>query len=217
MTLNIEQARHAMIEQQVRPWDVVDLRVLDAMSAVPRERFAPAQYAHLAFTDAALPIGHDEWMFKPVIEGRMLQALKIDANDEVLEIGTGSGFITACLAHLARSVTSIDIHADFIAAAKTKLENLEIANVQLACADAMDFRPEAVFDVIAVTGAVASVPDAFKQWLRPDGRLFIIHGVSPVQEAVCITRQGDGFVTESLFETDVPYLHGAGPKELFTL
>ena len=217
MTLNIEQARHAMIEQQVRPWDVVDLRVLDAMSAVPRERFVPAQYANLAFTDAALPIGHDEWMFKPVIEGRMLQALKIDANDEVLEIGTGSGFITACLAHLARSVTSIDIHADFIAATKTKLENLEIANVQLACADAMDFRPEAVFDVIAVTGAVASVPDAFKQWLRPNGRLFIIHGVSPVQEATCITRQGDGFVTESLFETDVPYLHGAGPKDLFTL
>ena len=113
MTLNIEQARHAMIEQQVRPWNVVDMQALGAMNAMPRERFVPAQYKSLAFTDAALPIGHGEWMLKPVVEGRMLQALKLGANDDVLEIGTGSGFITACLAYLARAVTSIDIHADF--------------------------------------------------------------------------------------------------------
>ncbi|HWR96540.1 MAG TPA: protein-L-isoaspartate O-methyltransferase [Arenimonas sp.] len=217
MTLNMEQARHAMIEQQVRPWDVVDMQVLAAMGDVPRENFVPAQYKSLAFTDAALPIGHGEWLFKPVLEGRMLQALKLNANDDVLEIGTGSGFITACLATLARAVTSIDIHADFIDAAKTRLAALEFSNIQCEQADALGYRPNRQFDAIAVTGAVAVVPEAFKQWLRPNGRLFVIQGLSPVQEAVCITRNGDAFETESLFETDVPYLVGAGPKELFSL
>jgi protein-L-isoaspartate(D-aspartate) O-methyltransferase len=217
MTLNIEQARHAMIEQQVRPWNVVDLQVLGAMNAMPRERFVPEQYTSLAFADAALPIGHGEWMLKPVVEGRMLQALKLDANDDVLEIGTGSGYITACLAYLTRAVTSIDIHADFVAAAKAKLAELELTNVQCECADALAYQPDHLFDAIAVTGAVAVVPENFKQWLRPNGRLFVIQGQSPVQEAVCITRTGDTFVTESLFETDVPYLLGAGPKELFSL
>ena len=217
MTLNIEQARHAMIEQQVRPWNVVDMQALGAMNAMPRERFVPAQYKSLAFTDAALPIGHGEWMLKPVVEGRMLQALKLGANDDVLEIGTGSGFITACLAHLARAVTSIDIHADFVDAAKAKLAELEITNVQYECVDALTYRPDRQFDAIAVTGAVAVVPETFKQWLRPNGRLFVIHGQSPVQEAVCITRTGDAFETESLFETDVPYLLGASPKQLFSL
>lgn len=217
MTLNMEQARHAMIEQQVRPWDVVDLQVLAALGAVPRESFAPSQYKSLAFADAALPIGHGEWMFKPVVEGRMLQALKLNANDDVLEIGTGTGFITACLATLARAVTSIDIHADFVEGAKARLSALEFSNVQCEQADALGYRPDRQFDAIAVTGAVAVVPDAFKQWLRPNGRLFVIQGLSPVQEAVCITRNGEGFDTESLFETDVPYLTGAGPKELFSL
>lgn len=217
MTLNIEQARHAMIEQQVRPWDVVDMRVLDAMNAMPRERFVPLQYKDLAFADAALPIGHGEWMLKPVVEGRMLQALKLNANDDVLEIGTGTGFITACLATLARAVTSIDIHADLVDAARVKLAGLELSNVQCECADALAYRPDRQFDAIAVTGAVAVVPDAFMQWLRPNGRLFVIQGQSPVQEALCITRTGDAFETESLFETDVPYLAGAGPKELFSL
>lgn len=217
MTLNMEQARHAMIEQQVRPWDVVDMQVLAAMGAVPRESFVPSQYKSLAFADAALPIGHGEWMFKPVVEGRMLQALKLNANDDVLEIGTGTGFITACLATLARAVTSIDIHADFVDAAGARLTALEFSNVQCERADALGYRPNRQFDAIAVAGAVAVVPDAFKQWLRPNGRLFVIQGLSPVQEAVCITRTGDTFETESLFETDVPYLFGAGPKELFSL
>ena len=114
-------------------------------------------------------------------------------------------------------MTSIDIHVDFVDAAKAKLAELEITNVQYECADALAYRPDRQFDAIAVTGAVAVVPETFKQWLRPNGRLFVIQGQSPVQEAVCITRTGDAFVTESLFETDVPYLLGAGPKQLFSL
>lgn len=217
MTLNVEQARHAMIEQQVRPWNVVDMPALNALSSIPREDFVPEEYKNLAFSDTALPIGHDQWMLKPIVEGRMLQALQLNANDDVLLVGTGTGFSTACLAHLVRAVTSIDIHADFIQSAERKLKQLEFTNVQFETADALSYQPSHQFDAIAITGAVAQVPETFKHWLRPNGRLFIIHGQSPAMEAVCITRTGEAFETESLFETDIPYLTGASPEALFTL
>jgi protein-L-isoaspartate(D-aspartate) O-methyltransferase len=217
MTMNVEHARHAMIEQQVRPWDIVDLQVLAAMSAVPRENFVPAAYRDLAFADTELPIGHGETMFKPVLEGRMLQGLKLQPNDEVLEIGTGTGFITACLASLCRSLVTVDLHADFIANAKNRLAALDLNNVRYEQADALAFNPDQQFDAIAVTGAVTDVPQVFLDWLRPGGRLFIIHGQSPAQEAVCLTRSAQGFDTESLFETDIPYLVGAQPVDRFSL
>jgi protein-L-isoaspartate(D-aspartate) O-methyltransferase len=217
MTMNVEHARHAMIEQQVRPWDIVDLQVLAAMSAVPRENFVPPAYRDLAFADTELPIGHGETMFKPVLEGRMLQGLKLQPNDEVLEIGTGTGFITACLASLCRSLVTVDLHADFIANAKNRLAALDLNNIRYEQADALAFNPDQQFDAIAVTGAVTDVPQAFLDWLRPGGRLFIIHGQSPAQEAVCLTRTAQGFDTESLFETDIPYLVGAQPVDRFSL
>lgn len=217
MTMNVEHARHAMIEQQVRPWDIVDLQVLAAMSAVPRENFVPPAYRDLAFADTELPIGHSETMFKPVLEGRMLQGLKLQPNDEVLEIGTGTGFITACLASLCRSLVTVDLHADFIANAKNRLAALDLNNVRYEQADALAFNPDQQFDAIAVTGAVTDVPQVFLDWLRPGGRLFIIHGQSPAQEAVCLTRGALGFDTESLFETDIPYLVGAQPVDRFSL
>ena len=161
MTMNVEYARHAMIEQQVRPWDIVDLQVLAAMSAVPRENFVPAAYRDLAFADTELPIGHGETMFKPVLEGRMLQGLKLQPNDEVLEIGTGTGYITACLASLCRSLVSVDLHADFIADAKERLTALDLNNVRYEQADALAFDPGQQFDAIAVTGAVTEVPPSF--------------------------------------------------------
>lgn len=217
MTLNIEQARHAMIEQQIRPWNVVDMQVLATMSNIPRELFVSENYKNLAFADTALPIGQDQWMLKPVVEGRLLQALKVQANDEVLVIGTGSGFITACLAQMARAVTSIDIHAEFNETVKAKLKTLELSNVQFELADIFSYQPSRQFNAIAVTGAVTEIPDNIKDWLLPNGRLFIIHGQSPSQEAVCITRVGNQFESESLFETDVPYLNGAQPKPQFSL
>jgi len=217
MTMNVEHARHAMIEQQVRPWDIVDLQVLAAMSAVPRENFVPAAYRDLAFADTELPIGHGETMFKPVLEGRMLQGLKLQPNDEVLEIGTGTGFITACLASLCRSLVTVDLHADFIANAKNRLAALDLNNIRYEQADVLAFNPDQQFDAIAVTGAVTDVPQVFLDWLRPGGRLFIIHGQSPAQEAVCLTRSTQGFDTESLFETDIPYLVGAQPVDRFSL
>jgi protein-L-isoaspartate(D-aspartate) O-methyltransferase len=215
MSLNLEQARFAMIEQQVRPWDVLDPRVLQAMTAVHREDFVAPTHRQLAFADMPLPLAHGETMLKPVLQGRLLQALAVEPGDEVLEIGTGSGFVTACLARLARSVVSIDTHADFIADARARLEAAGIGNVRLETADALHWQPGRQFDAIAVSGAVASIPAAFGEWLRPGGRMFIVRGHSPVQEAVRVTRRGDSLHIESLFETDIPYLCGAAPAPVF--
>ena len=121
MSMNFDQARFAMIEQQVRPWDVLDPRVLEALMVVHREDFVVPSQRQLAFADLPLPLAHGEVMMKPVVEGRMMQALLLEPSDEVLEIGTGSGFVTACLARLARAVTSIDIHADFTESAGQRL------------------------------------------------------------------------------------------------
>ncbi|MBW8311972.1 MAG: protein-L-isoaspartate O-methyltransferase [Rhizobium sp.] len=217
MTIDFQQARYAMVEQQVRPWDVLDPRVLETLMTVRREDFVPARHRKLAFADLPLPLEHGEVMMKPVVEGRMLQAMAIEPGDEVLEIGTGSGFITACLAALARDVTSIDRHADFIERTRARLASEGVTNVRLETANAFAWQPAHGFDAICVTGAVATDPERFGAWLKPGGRLFVIHGQSPVQEAVLVTRRGEGFHRESLFETDVPYLHGAEPAPHFSL
>ena len=217
MSMNFDQARFAMIEQQVRPWDVLDPRVLEALMVVHREDFVVPSQRQLAFADLPLPLAHGEVMMKPVVEGRMMQALLLEPSDEVLEIGTGSGFVTACLARLARAVTSIDRHADFTESAGQRLAAAGISNVRLESADALSWQPGRQFDAIAVTAAVGIIPQIFTDWLKPGGRLFVIHGLSPVQEAVRITRRADSLQTESLFETDVPYLRGAEPVPHFTL
>lgn len=219
MSLDIERTRFNMVEQQVRPWDVVDLRVLDVLSQIRREDFVPAGRESLAFADVALPLAHGEFMMKPVLEGRLLQALGVDVADSVLEIGTGSGFITACLARLAREVLSIDCHADFVAEAETRLMRASLINARVMVADALEgFDPGRQFDVIAVTGAVYREPAQFRQWLRVGGRMFLIRGRSPAMEAVLIRRLGaNEFVEESLFETDLAYLVHADPPRHFAL
>ena len=217
MTIDFQQARFAMVEQQVRPWDVLDPRVLETLMTVRREDFVPTRHRKLAFADLPLPLEHGEVMMKPVVEGRLLQALALAPSDEVLEVGTGSGFITACLANLAREVTSIDRHADFVERTRARLVAEGVTNVRLETADVFAWEPGRQFDAICITGAVATHPERFAGRLRPGGRLFVIHGQSPVQEAILITRDGDGFLRESLFETDVPYLHGAEPAPQFTL
>ena len=217
MSMNFDQARFAMIEQQVRPWDVLDPRVLEALMVVHREDFVVSSQRQLAFADLPLPLAHGEVMMKPVVEGRMMQALLLEPGDEVLEVGTGSGFVTACLARLARAVTSIDIHPDFTETAGQRLTAAGINNVRFETADALSWQPGRQFDAIAVTAAVGIIPEMFTDWLKPGGRLFVIHGLSPVQAAVRVTRRAASLQTESLFETDVPYLHGAEPVPRFTL
>ena len=217
MSVNFEQARFAMVEQQVRPWDVLDPRVLDVLHRLHREDFVDAAHRNLAYTDIALPLAHHEVMMKPVLEGRLLQALDLNLQDDVLEIGTGSGFITACLSHLAREVVSLDIHADFIEQTKQKMMAAGLRNVRLECADALAWQNDRRFDAIAVTAAVTHIPQIFGQWLKPNGRMFIIRGHSPVQEALRVTHRGESLHEESLFETDVPYLRGAEPAPSFIL
>ena len=217
MSMNFALARHTMIEQQIRPWDVLDPRVLAVLAAVRREDFVPEAQRTLAFADLPLPLAHGEYMMKPVHEGRLLQALAIAPSDCVLEIGTGSGYLTACLAKLSHETVSIDIHNDFLTAARRCFDIAEIGNVRLECADALTWHCDRQFDVIAVTGAVAEIPTAFLQWLAPGGRLFVVRGHSPVQEAVVMTRSGDDFKTTSLFETDILYLRGTAPTAHFTL
>ena len=168
MSLNIELARHNMIEQQVRPWDVLDSRVLEALTAIRREDFVPPACRNLAFADLCLPLGHGEVMMKPVIEGRVLQAVSPTREESILEIGTGAGFLTACLARLAGEVLSIEQHADFANAARTRLHAANVRNAKVEVADAVkDFDPKRQFDVMVVTGAVYCLPQHWRGWIKP--------------------------------------------------
>lgn len=215
MSFDLESARRAMIQQQVRPWEVLDPRVLEALARAPREDFVPARYRKLAFADLALPLAHGEHMMKPVVEGRMLQALELGGEESVLEVGTGSGFITACLAHLARAVTSIDLHGEFVEQAGARLAECGLANAWLVQADALAYRPGQQFDAVCVTAAVAELPECFKDWLRVGGRLFVVCGHGQTQEALRLTRTAEGWTRESLFETEIDYLRGAEPAARF--
>jgi protein-L-isoaspartate(D-aspartate) O-methyltransferase len=217
MAMNFEQARQNMVENQVRPWDVLDTRVLDALAQVRREDFVSAAHQRLAFADVCLPLGHGQVMMKPVIEGRVLQALNLQPDERVLQIGTGSGFLAACMAQLCAHVTSIDVHEDFTVMAQARLADAGIANVELLTGDALGtWQPQQKFDAIVVTSAVWQVPQRFLGWLKPGGRLLAIRGESPAQQAVLLTQTGAGGYREDyLFETDLPYLAGAEPPRRF--
>ncbi|WDS37733.1 protein-L-isoaspartate O-methyltransferase [Pseudoxanthomonas sp.] len=216
MTINYAQARENMVEQQIRPWDVLDNRVLETLATLPRETFVPPAYSALAYADIELPLSHDQRMMKPVIEGRTLQALDVQEGEDVLEIGTGSGFMTACLATLGREVVSLELHPDLAATAQANLDTAGLgSNVRIETADALTWTSDRQFDVVCVTAAVDTLPASFLRWLRPGGRLFVVRGRSPVMEAVLIHNETTGPRVESLFETDLPYLTGASPVATF--
>ncbi len=219
MPLDFERARFNMIEQQVRPWEVLDPRVLEAMGRVRREDFVPARFRKLAFADVEIPLEHGESMTKPVVQGRILQALDVQPDDSVLEIGAGSGYLTACLAHLGREVVAIERHPDFAERIRARMAEGGLANVRVESGDALaGWSPGRTFDAIAVEAAVDEVPSRFVDWLAPGGRLFVVRGRAPAMEAVLLRRLADGsIVTESLFETEIPYLHGAEPAQRFAL
>lgn len=209
--MNIEQARFNMVEQQIRPWDVLDQGVLDLLHAIHREDFVPPEHAALAFIDMEIPLGAGESMWMPKLEARAVQELDIRPVDRVLEIGTGSGYLTALLARLAAEVVSVDIVPAFTAAASEKLHAHGITNVQLHTGDAAHgWMDEAGFDAIVLTGSTPLLADRFRQSLRVGGRLFAIVGEAPVMQAQLITCIASGaYRSVTLFETSVKALVNA--------
>lgn len=214
--MNIDYARRQMVEQQVRTWDVFDNAVLDVLAELPREDFVPAGYAELAFAETAIPLPYGQFMLPPAVEGRLLQALELRPADTVLEIGTGSGFVTACLGRLAAAVTSVDLFAEFIDAAGPRLKAVGIDNVTLVNLDAMKVLPGGPFDVIAVGGSLPVFDNRLFELLNPGGRMFVIVGSSPLMEALLVVRDADNKPqVTSLFETNVPALCNAPAPSAF--
>lgn len=198
-----------MLGQQIRAWEVLDARVLDVLGNVPRESFVPPSSRDLAFADTEIPLGHGQVMMAPKVEGRLLQALALSPADRVLEIGTGSGYLSACLAQLSDQVLSIDIFPDFLESAKEKLGAIGCRNVTLEEQDGLRLQAAGRYDAVAVTGSVPILEKSLVEMLRPRGRLFAVVGREPIMEAQLITHLGDGqFHTESLFETVLPPLVG---------
>jgi len=213
--MNTDYARLQMVNQQVRGWNVYDEDVLAMLRKLPREHFVPEGYESLAFADTAIPLDHGEHMMSPTLEGRLLQSLSLDGDEKVLEIGTGSGFMTACLAKLAAHVTSVDIHADFVESARSKLANEGIDNVELLQMDATQALPEGKFDAIAVTGSIQAFDPRFVEALRDHGCLFVVVGDAPAMVAKLIERTNEhDWKTISLFETNLaPLVHSALPPQ----
>ncbi len=216
LQVNVKQARFNMIQQQIRPWEVLEQRVLDVMSDIPREHFVSADYRNLAFADINIPLAHDQVMMNPKVEGRLLQALMLTSTDTVLEIGTGSAYMTALLAKLAKHVESVDIFEDFIIEAATKLNALNIQNVSLKTGDAINgWNATVHYDVIILTGAVPSLIDQYQSQLNDGGRLLAIVGETAAMQVQLIRRVGEYFEKDVLFETSLPCLLGAATSERF--
>ncbi len=207
--MDFEQARFNMIEQQIRPWDVLDPDVLDLLAAVKREDFVPPAYRSLAFADMEIPLPCGESMLAPKMEARVLQELAVRKHEWVLEVGTGSGFMAALLGHCAAHVLSLEIHPELAEAAQQRLRQAGVMNANVRCLDASRELPPGEFDVIVLSGSVAQLPQPLVDRLKPGGRLCAVVGDLPVMRAQLLTRTGE---RESrlvdLFDTVAPRLHG---------
>lgn len=210
-----------MVEQQVRPWDVLDNRVLEVISEVPREAFTPDAYKKLAYADTSIPLGQYEGtncaMLHPILDGRLIQSLNITDDDIVLEVGTGSGYLTACLAKLARHVDSVDINPEMTALAEKNLAAFDLHNINLSTGDASKgWDQKRFYDVIAITGSMPDVSESYKKSLKEGGRMFVVTGEAPAMTAYLVTRIGKNeWTTEDLFETSIERLINASEAEVF--
>ncbi len=216
--MEIEAARYNMISQQIRACDVLDEHLLDILRQTPREEFVPAELKKLAFSDMRLPIGHGQTMMSPVEESKILQALRITENDNILEIGTGTGYMTALLAKLGKQVTSIDIIPEFTHKATKLLTQMQINNVNFLTQDAVDnWGPHAPYDVICVSGSIPEASQSLRSQLTQGGRLFVIVGDAPAMQATLTERTLESHWAETvLFETTISPLIHAVKREPFT-
>jgi protein-L-isoaspartate(D-aspartate) O-methyltransferase len=212
--MNIEQARFNMIEQQIRPWDVLDIDVLELLNVVKREDFVPAAYKNLAFIDTEIPLGGGESMFTPKLEARILQEVAVKKHENVLEIGTGSGYMAALLAHKARHVLSVEIQPQVKAQAEKTLAANGVTNVTVTLGDgAQGWSTGAPYDVIVISGALAVLPEAILQQVKVGGRILAIIGEAPIMSAHLITRTSDvAYDTRKVFETSVAQLQAVPPS-----
>ena len=215
--INIETARHNMVVSQIRTGSVLDDRILELVGRGPRQDFVPDALRNLAFVDMQIPLGHGEVMMAPLVEARLLQELAIKPTDKILEIGTGSGYLTWLLAQLGAKVHSIEIRPEFTDRASGRLAAHGARNVELEIGDgARGWDKHAPYDVILVTGSLPMLPDGFKKSLTVGGRLIAIVGQSPAMEAQRITRLTESsFDTRGLFETDLPPLQNAFTPSAF--
>lgn len=220
--MDFERARFNMVEQQIRTWDVLDPAVLDLLFAIKREDFVPAEYRSLAFVDMEIPIGCGQTMMTPKLEARFIQELGIKSHERVLEIGTGSGYLTALLAKRGCQVTSIEIYSELSKAAAARLSNASITNVDLLVGDAAKspaafVLPDQKFEVIVLTGSVPVLPEAFLEFLTPGGRMLAVVGDAPAMHATLIAKSAaGGTVATELFETVVPALVNCQQPSRFT-
>ena len=216
--MNIEQARFNMIEQQIRPWNVLDQEVLDLLHVVKREQFVPAAYQNLAFADVEIPLPGGESMLDPKVEARMLQELNLKKHENVLEIGAGSGYMAALMAHRARHVTTVEISPEIKALAEQNLARAGITNVTVVEGNgAAGWEQGGPFDVIVISGGLESIPEAFLKQVKVGGRIAAFVGRSPAMSAVIVTRVSEtGYDTVKLFETNVKLLSGAPTVSRFT-
>ena len=215
--MNIEQARFNMIEQQIRTWDVLDPGVLELLAVVKREDFVPAAYRAMAFVDTEVPLPNGQSMLAPKVEARLLQELKVQRHERVLEIGAGSGYMAALLAHKGQSVTTFEIDPELARLASDNLRRAWITNVSVLHADASRTIPDdGPFDVIVLSGSVFEVPRSLLAQLKPSGRLTAVVGQLPIMQAVLVTRSGEsGTATVELFDAVAPRLVGFGEPSRF--
>lgn len=216
--MNYEAARQQMLSQQIRTWDVLDERVLKVLSETPREAFVPETERDLAFADTEIPLAHGQHMMPPRVEARLLQELALESTDSVLEIGTGSGYLTACLARMADTVESLEIFADLSQAAAEKLNRAGIDNIRLRDEDAMQAEYSGQYDAIALTASLPAVDERFLKMLAVGGRMFMVIGQAPAMEAVLILKHADGsYSQKSLFETVLDPMINAKQPAAFVL
>ncbi len=206
-----EAAREQMVEQQVRAWDVLDERILETLRLVPRERFVPERWRELAFADCEIPLPCGKHMLRPMLVGRLLQTLAVRPGEQVLEIGTGSGYVSACLAYLGARVRTIELHRELADAARTTLQGLEPARaVEVIDGNGMELNEAARYDVIVLTASLPIYQPHFERALRPGGRLFVVVGADAPQRANLVRCAGAGDCSsEPLFETRIEPLEGA--------